>query len=35
LRTLYKKVGQILETQFGYRTGFTDNQKSPLNVVGK
>jgi len=35
LRTLYKKVNQILDTEFDYQTGFIDDRKSPLNIVGE
>jgi len=34
LRTLYKKVADILDQEFQYRTGFTTDQKSPLNILG-
>lgn len=34
LRTLYKKVNAILDTEFDYRTGFTTDRKSPLNIMG-
>jgi formate dehydrogenase subunit beta len=33
LRTLYKKVADIIDDQFQYRPGFTDG-KSPLNMLG-
>lgn len=33
LRTLYKKVADIMDQEFDYRTGYTD-QKSPLNIPG-
>lgn len=33
LRTLYKKVGQILDEEFDYHTGFVDDRKSPLNIA--
>jgi len=32
LRTLYKKVAEIMEEEFDYRTGFTTESKPPLNV---
>jgi formate dehydrogenase (coenzyme F420) beta subunit len=32
LRTLYKKVADIIDKEFQYRPGYTD-QKSPLNVL--
>jgi len=34
LRTLYKKVAQIVEDEFGYVTGETGGEKSPLNILG-
>ena len=34
LRTLYKKVADIIDEQFNYRTGYTVGQKSPLNLLG-
>ena len=34
LRTLYKKVNAILDSEFDYRTGFTTDRKSPLNMMG-
>jgi formate hydrogenlyase subunit 6/NADH:ubiquinone oxidoreductase subunit I len=33
LRTLYKKVGQIMGEDFDYPTGFVDDRKSPLNIA--
>jgi len=33
LRTLYKKVSDIIEKEFNYRTGYTMD-KSPLNILG-
>jgi len=33
LRTLYKKVAEILCEEFDYRTGYSE-EKSPLNVMG-
>ena len=33
LRTLYKKVGEIMEQDFGYTTGITDEEKPPFNVA--
>jgi ferredoxin len=35
LRTLYKKVADIIDDQFHYRTGYTAGQKSPLNFLGE
>ena len=32
LRTLYKKVSEIMEKEFEYRTGYMD-EKSPLNIL--
>jgi formate dehydrogenase subunit beta len=34
LRTLYKRVADILEEQTGYRPGYSPEEKSPLNVLG-
>jgi len=34
LRTLYKKVADIIDQEFDYRTGFTEDAKSPLNILG-
>lgn len=34
LRTLYKKVGGIMEHDFGYKTGAKAFEKSPLNTMG-
>ncbi|MFO7985055.1 MAG: 4Fe-4S dicluster domain-containing protein [Desulfatiglandaceae bacterium] len=34
LRTLYKKVADIISQEFGYQTGFTTDEKSPLNILG-
>jgi formate dehydrogenase (coenzyme F420) beta subunit len=34
LRTLYKKVADIIDQEFGYRTGYTEDEKSPLNILG-
>jgi formate dehydrogenase (coenzyme F420) beta subunit len=34
LRTLYKRVADILEEQTGYRPGYDSEEKSPLNVLG-
>jgi ferredoxin len=34
LRTLYKKVAQIVLDEFGYATGETGEGKSPLNILG-
>lgn len=33
LRTLYKKVAEIMEQDFGYTTGVTDAQKPPFNIA--
>ncbi len=35
VRTLYKKVGAIVEDVFGYKTGETEEGKSPLNLLGE
>jgi ferredoxin len=34
LRTLYKRVADILDQQTGYRPGFRPDEKSPFNVIG-
>jgi ferredoxin len=34
LRTLYKKVADIVSEEFGYRTGYTVEEKSPFNIIG-
>ncbi len=34
LRTLYKKVAEIIRDEFGYVTGETGDGKSPLNILG-
>ena len=34
LRTLYKKVADIINTQYDYRPGYSLGQKSPLNFLG-
>lgn len=34
VRTLYKRVADILDEQTGYRPGFEKEAKSPLNVIG-
>ncbi|MCX5860567.1 MAG: 4Fe-4S dicluster domain-containing protein [Deltaproteobacteria bacterium] len=34
LRTLYKKVAQIIQDEFGYVTGEASGEKSPLNLLG-
>ena len=34
LRTLYKRVAEIIEEEFGYVTGSPDSGKSPLNILG-
>jgi len=33
LRTLYKKVADIVSEEFGYKTGFSTDEKSPLNMI--
>ena len=33
LRTLYKKVFEIVDEEFNYRTGYTTDKKSPLNII--
>jgi Fe-S oxidoreductase len=33
LRTLYKKVGEIISKEFGYKTGFSVDEKSPFNII--
>jgi len=33
LRTLYKKVAEIVEKEFGYKTGFNVEDKSPFNII--
>ncbi len=33
LRTLYKKVADIMSEEFGYKTGFNEEEKSPLNII--
>ncbi len=33
LRTLYKRVADILEEQTGYRPGYSPEEKSPLNIL--
>ena len=35
LRTLYKKVSDIIDQEFHYRPGYTTDQKPPLNVLGQ
>ena len=35
LRTLYKKVADIIEDEFKYRTGYSADEKSPLNLMGQ
>ncbi|MGZ3558725.1 MAG: 4Fe-4S binding protein [Thermodesulfobacteriota bacterium] len=35
VRTLYKKVGEMVMDIFGYRTGEGDEAKSPLNLLGE
>jgi ferredoxin len=35
LRTLYKKVADILDEEFQYRTGYAADEKSPLNILGE
>lgn len=34
LRTLYKKVAEIVQDEFGYVTGEAEGGKSPLNILG-
>jgi formate hydrogenlyase subunit 6/NADH:ubiquinone oxidoreductase subunit I len=34
LRTLYKKVAEIVSEELDYRTGYTLEEKSPFNVIG-
>jgi ferredoxin len=34
LRTLYKKVAEIVRDEFGYISGEQDSGKSPLNILG-
>ncbi len=34
LRTLYKKVADIIDNEFDYRPGYKVDQKSPLNIMG-
>ncbi len=34
LRTLYKKVAEIVKDEFGYVTGEAEGGKSPLNILG-
>ena len=34
LRTLYKKVAEIVSEELGYRTGYTLEEKSPFNIIG-
>jgi len=33
LRTLYKKVAEIVSDEFGYKTGFSEEEKSPFNII--
>ncbi|NWF93621.1 MAG: 4Fe-4S binding protein [Syntrophaceae bacterium] len=33
LRTLYKKVAEIVSEEFGYKTGYTVDEKSPFNII--
>lgn len=33
LRTLYKKMGEIIFKEFGYKTGFSVDEKSPFNII--
>jgi ferredoxin len=35
LRTLYKKVAEIIQDEFGYVTGEPGEGKSPLNILGQ
>ena len=32
LRTLYKKTNQIMFNDFGFKSGASSDQKSPLNI---
>lgn len=34
LRTLYKKVSEIVSEELGYRTGYTIEEKSPFTIIG-
>ena len=34
LRTLYKKVANIIDDEFKYRPGYAADEKSPLNILG-
>jgi formate dehydrogenase (coenzyme F420) beta subunit len=34
LRTLYKKVAEIVKDEFGYVTGLAEDGKSPLHILG-
>jgi Na+-translocating ferredoxin:NAD+ oxidoreductase RnfC subunit len=33
IRTLYKKVAEIISKEFGYKTGFSVDEKSPFNIL--
>lgn len=33
LRTLYKKVSEIMSEEFNYKTGFSVEERSPLNII--
>lgn len=33
LRTLYKKVGEIINQEFGYKTGYRIDEKSPFHII--
>jgi len=33
LRTLYKKIAEIVNEEFGYKTGYNVGEKSPLNII--
>jgi ferredoxin len=35
LRTLYKKVADIIDEEFHYRPGYVADQKSPLNILSQ
>jgi hypothetical protein len=35
VRTLYKKVNEIVEKLFDYKTGESPEGKSPLNMLGE
>lgn len=33
LRTLYKKISEIVNEEFGYKTGYDTKKKSPFNII--